>query len=154
MNDSILTSVKMALNGIAEDYTFFDEQIIMHINSVFMILHQMGVGPSIPFRITDSTATWTDFCGEFSDIEAVKSYVTLKTKLMFDPPVSSAHMQALDNVIKELEWRLYSAESTTNFDPEKTAEIYSDFPGSLIPGDTFSNSRRVVRRTEVWNIGS
>ena len=154
MTDSILTSVKKALNGIDEDYTFFDDQLIMHINSVFMILYQMGVGPSTPFKITDKTATWSDFCGDFSDIEAVKTYVTLKVKLIFDPPVASAHLQALDHCIKECEWRLYSAESTTNFDPDKTAEIYADFGRTLDHDDTDSSSSSTrIRRTEVWYTG-
>lgn len=105
--DSILTSVKKLL-GMTEEYTAFDTDLIIHINSVLMILRQMGVGPDEPFAISDATATWSDFCGGKGDIEAVKSYVALKVKLLFDPPQSSSTMEATKNLIGELEWRLYT----------------------------------------------
>ena len=83
--DSILTSVKKLL-GLTEEYTAFDTDLIMHINSVLMILRQMGVGPQEGFGIVDATATWSDFCKNKADIEAVKSYVAMKVRLLFDPP--------------------------------------------------------------------
>lgn len=104
--DSILTSVKKLL-GVAEECTDFDTDVIMHINSVLMILNQMGVGPEKAFAISDATATWSEFVGERADLEAVKSYVGLKVRLLFDPPQSSATMEATKNLISELEWRLY-----------------------------------------------
>lgn len=104
--DSILTSVKKLL-GLTEEYTAFDPDLIMHINSVLMILRQMGVGPEKGFTISDATATWSEFCNERTDLEAVKSYVALKVKLLFDPPQSSSTMEATKNLISELEWRLY-----------------------------------------------
>lgn len=106
--DSILTSVKKLL-GIAEEYTAFDPDIIMSINSVFAILEQLGVGPDGGFFISDATATWKDYFGDSKDIEhneAVKNYIGLKVKLMFDPPTSSTVMQATTNLTSELEWRL------------------------------------------------
>lgn len=104
--DSILTSVKKLL-GLTEEYTAFDADLIMHINSVLMILNQMGVGPKKAFAISDATATWSEFMGERTDLEAVKSYVALKVNLLFDPPQSSATIEATKNLISELEWRLY-----------------------------------------------
>ena len=106
--DSILTSVKKLL-GIAEEYTAFDPDVIMSINSVFAILEQLGVGPDGGFSITDSSMTWNDYFGASEDIEqneAVKNYIALKVKLMFDPPMSSTVMQATTNLTSELEWRL------------------------------------------------
>lgn len=106
--ESILTSVKKLL-GIAEEYTAFDLDIIMSINSVFAILEQLGVGPDGGFFITDSSTTWNDYFGASEDIEqneAVKNYIALKVKLMFDPPTSSTVMQATTNLTSELEWRL------------------------------------------------
>ena len=104
--ESILTSIKKLL-GIAEEYEHFDKDIIMHINSVFMILNQLGVGPSKGFMITDSSASWDDFLPEDSGkLEAVKSYMYMKVQLMFDPPLSSAVMEAKNRLISELEWRL------------------------------------------------
>lgn len=107
--DSILTSVKKML-GIAEEYTHFDADLIMHINSVFMILTQLGVGPSEGFSIEDDIATWDEFIQGKKDINAVKSYVGLKVRLLFDPPTSSAQMENTNKLINELEWRLNSAE--------------------------------------------
>lgn len=104
--NSILNSIKKLL-GISEDYESFDADIIMHINSVFMILNQLGVGPSESFMITDKTATWDDFLpNEEVKAEAVKSYMYLKVRLMFDPPLSSVVMECMNRTINELEWRL------------------------------------------------
>lgn len=104
--ESILNSVKESI-GIVEDYTVFDNTLIMHINSVFMILYQMGVGPKTPYRIEDSLDSWTDFIpSDNPNYESVKSYVCAKVRLMFDPPNGSAHKEALNQVISEFEWRL------------------------------------------------
>ena len=103
--DSILTSVKKLL-GITEECTDFDADIIMHINSALMILTQLGVGPSEGFFIEDKTDFWDDFITDIGQFEAVKTYVYMKVKLMFDPPSSSAVMDAMNRTISELEWRL------------------------------------------------
>ena len=104
--ESILTSIKKLL-GIAEEYEHFDNDIIMHINSVFMILTQLGVGPSTGFVITDSSASWDDFLPEGGEkLQAVKTYMYMKVRLMFDPPTSSAVMESMNRMINELEWRL------------------------------------------------
>lgn len=103
--DSILTSVKKKL-GIEEDYTHFDPEIIDHVNSVFTILTQLGVGPSEGFSITDSSAVWSDFILEKSNIEAVKTYVALKVRLIFDPPSSGIQTESINRLISEFEWRL------------------------------------------------
>ena len=111
MNESILTSIKKIL-GITEDYEHFDADIIMHINSVFMILKQLGVGPTEGFSINDKTATWDEFVSD-KQMEAVKSYVGMKVRLLFDPPLNSAVMECMNRMINELEWRLNAeAEST------------------------------------------
>lgn len=103
--ESILTSIKKLL-GIAEEYEHFDADIIMHINSVFLILTQIGVGPSEGFSIVDASAIWDDFIPEGKNLNAVKSYVYLKVKLLFDPPTSSALMESTERLAKEYEWRL------------------------------------------------
>jgi hypothetical protein len=103
--ESILTSIKKLL-GIEEEYEHFDSDIIMHINSVFMILNQLGVGPSEGFSIEDAESVWTDYIPDGSNLEAVKTYIHHQVKLMFDPPQSSAHIEALKRTISELEWRL------------------------------------------------
>lgn len=103
--DSILTSIKKLL-GITEDYTHFDTDIIMHINGVFMILRQLGVGPEGGFTISDASAVWSDFLPEGTNLELVKSYTYQKVRMLFDPPQSSAVMEAMKRSIDEFEWRL------------------------------------------------
>lgn len=109
--ESILTSVKKML-GITEDYTHFDNDIIMHINSVFSILTQLGVGDANGFSISDQSANWSDFIADETHIELVKSYVYLKVRLLFDPPQSSALIEAMNRQISEFEWRLNVAVDT------------------------------------------
>lgn len=103
--DSILTTVKKML-GITEDYEHFDTDLVIHINTVFSILNQLGVGPEDGFNITDKTEKWTDFIQDSKKLESVKSYVYLKVRLLFDPPQSSIVTEAVNNMISELEWRL------------------------------------------------
>lgn len=103
--ESILTSIKKLL-GIEEEYTQFDADIIMHINTVFLNLTQLGVGPSEGFLIEDDTAIWADFIGDSSQLQAVKTYMYLKVKLLFDPPLSSSVTESMNRMIAELEWRL------------------------------------------------
>lgn len=102
--DSILTSTKKLL-GIEESYTHFDDVIVMHINSVFMILTQLGVGPKQGFSITGAGEKWSEFIPEGSDLKAVKSYMHHKVRLMFDPPNASV-IESMNRTISELEWRL------------------------------------------------
>ena len=111
--ESILTSIKKFL-GVEEDYTHFDADLVMHINSVFMILTQLGVGPSKGFVIEDKNATWNDFlpADDLVKLSAVKSFIYLKVRLLFDPPSSTAVIESTNKLISELEWRLnVSAES-------------------------------------------
>ena len=105
--ESILTSIKKML-GIDEAYTHFDADIIMHINSVLMILTQLGVGPEEGFVIEDDTSTWINFIPEANaaQLHAVKTYIYMKVKLMFDPPLSSAVIESMNKQIAEFEWRL------------------------------------------------
>lgn len=103
--ESILTSIKKLL-GIAEEYTHFDADLIMHINSVLSILTQIGVGPAEGFSIKDKSSVWEDFVPENSKWELIKSYTYMKVKLLFDPPLSSSVMEAYNRTISELEWRI------------------------------------------------
>lgn len=113
--ESILTSIKKLL-GIHEDYEHFDTDIIMNINSAFMDLRLLGVGPTEGFSIEDEGAVWTDFLGDATDLEGVKMYIYLKVKLIFDPPQSSAVLSKYDEKIRELEWKL-----NVTVDPKPTA---------------------------------
>lgn len=106
--DSILTSIKKLL-GIAEEYEHFDTDLILHINSVFAVLTQLGVGPAEGFAIEDASATWSDFMPNDPRLNFVKSYIHSKVRLLFDPPLSSAVMESISRSISELEWRIQVA---------------------------------------------
>lgn len=117
--ESILTSIKKLL-GIAEEYTHFDADLIMHINSVFSILTQIGVGPAEGFSIKDESSVWSDFVPEKSKWELIKSYMYMKVKLLFDPPLNSAVIESANRIISELEWRiLVTAESEKTIEEEE-----------------------------------
>lgn len=115
MDQSILTSVKKLL-GIPDSYDAFDLDIIIHINTVFVVLYELGVGDE-PFSITDKTAVWSDFLKDSKDLNLVQTYVYLKVRLMFDPPTSSAAIQAMKDLISELEFRI-----NVLVDPRKSSE--------------------------------
>lgn len=103
--ESILTSTKKLL-GLAEDYIEFDVDITMHINSTFATLNQLAVGPTNSLFIVDKVATWDDFLVGQLNINSVKSYVYFKVRLAFDPPATSFAITSMENMAKELEFRL------------------------------------------------
>lgn len=105
MNNSILTSIKKLL-GVSSEYDAFDTDIIIHINSVFMVLNQLGVGPEEGFVITGSDEVWGEFTSNKLSIESVKTYIFLKVKLLFDPPLNSTVLKSYEDQINQLEWRL------------------------------------------------
>ena len=105
IDDSILNSTKKIL-GLSEEYDVFDLDVITHINSVFSTLEQLGVGPAGGFMIEGDTETWASFFGPDPRLNAVKSYVYLRVRLLFDPPATSFAVSAMQEQIKELEWRL------------------------------------------------
>lgn len=105
MSDSILNSTKKIL-GIEADYTAFDLDIVMHINTVFTTLVQLGIGPVNGFMIEDAAASWRDFLGNDLNLNSVKTYVYLRVRLLFDPPANSFLINSINEQIKELEWRL------------------------------------------------
>ena len=108
MEESILISVKKML-GISEEYKHFDLDLIIHINSVFSILNQLGAGTDETFSITDESAVWGDFLSTDISLNVVKSYMHLKVKLLFDPPLSTAVLESINRMISEFEWRIQVA---------------------------------------------
>ena len=121
--DSILTSVKKML-GIETEYEHFDADILMHINSVFSVLTQLGVGPASGFTVTDDKTNWVEFMQDEPKLNLVKSYMFLKVKLLFDPPMSSAVLECYKTQISEYEWRLNVAAENDDADPDEP-EHYS-----------------------------
>lgn len=120
--ESILTSIKKML-GITEEYEHFDSDLIIHINSVFMILTQLGVGAPSGFSIQDKSTTWKEFISDETKLQLVKSYTHMKVKLLFDPPLSSAVIASMEKMIAEAEWRLNIA-AETNIEKSEEYESY------------------------------
>lgn len=128
MLTSILTSTKKNL-GIAQDYTEFDEDIILHINSVLSILTQIGIGPREGFHIEDETAEWADFLQGDDRLNSVKTYVYLRVRLLFDPPSTSFLIASLQKQLEEIEWRLNVVRETYGWvdpDPDPLGEDVYD----------------------------
>lgn len=117
MDNSILTDIKKLL-GFPAEYDVFDQDIIIHINSVFFKLHQLGVGPEKTFTINDNKAKWSDFSSEMTDYEAIKTFVYLSVRLVFDPPQNSYLANVIKEQIAEYEWRLLTEGSLRKPDVE------------------------------------
>lgn len=107
MDNSILLDIKKLL-GLTSEYDVFDTDIIININSIFMVLNQLGVGPERPYMISGDSEQWSDFTDDISFVSAVKTYIYLRVKLIFDPPSSSFVIESINKQIAELEWRLKS----------------------------------------------
>lgn len=119
--DSILASIKKLL-GTTEDYNHFDQDIIMYINGCFMDLHQLGVGPDEGFAIFDSEAAWVDFDDNVLLLNAIKPYIYLKVKLIFDPPSSASVIKSFENIIDKFEWRINMIHEQSIADREEVVQ--------------------------------
>ena len=117
--ESILTSIKKLL-GIMSDYTNFDDDIIIHINTAFAMLNQLGVGPEGGFMIVDANSRWEDYTTE-KNLNMVKTYIYLKVRLLFAPPTSSALIESINRTLSEIEWRIF-----LEGDPKPEEELPSD----------------------------
>ena len=102
--DSILATIRLGV-GVPEDYTVFDTELIMDINSAFMVLYQLGVGDA-PFQITGEDEVWSSYIALSDNLEGVKTYIRDSVKLMFDPPMNSFLVDLLERRKKEFEWRI------------------------------------------------
>ena len=105
--DSILETITHMI-GPSGDYSYFESDLIVHINAAFSRLCQLGVGPSSPFRITGKSETWDEFLTDEGEMEDVKQYVYLKVRYTFDPPANSFLTDAMEKQINQLEWLLNS----------------------------------------------
>lgn len=112
--ESILTSIKKLL-GIPEEYPHFDQDIIMHINTVLITLNQLGVGPTEGFRISDELDTWEDFLGDNMLLQGnVITFVYLNVKMLFDVNQPSNVLAATERRITELTWRITAMAESLN----------------------------------------
>lgn len=143
MEDSILNSIKKSL-GITPEYTQFDPEIIMHINSVFMFLQQIGVGPTNTYSIESDSETWTDFfsSANVKDVNAAKSLMFLKVKMLFDPPTIGSVNESYNKLIDELTWRcLIEGDNVNDGIDDAASGNESDEPG--IAALSYGFGRRV-----------
>lgn len=144
MIQSILDSVKKVLS-IDPSYEAFDEDILMHVNSVFSTLTQLGVGPDNGFMIEDKTAVWSDFIvGNDPRFSMVKSYMVLRVRLLFDPPATSFAIESMQKQIDQLEWRINVEREYQKYPtpptPEEGQTVWSlsvgdPWPPEAVPGD-------------------
>ena len=105
MQDSILMTIRKLVCG--NPYAdHFDTDLLVHINACFSILNQLGVGPENGFVVTDETQSWSSYIADNYILNMVKTYVMLKVKKIFDPPLTSSVLEAMDKEISQLEWRL------------------------------------------------
>ena len=113
MEASILISVKKVL-GIAPEYTAFDEDILMHINTALSTLTQLGIGPAAGYTVDGTDDDWDDLFGATEHpLNAIKSYIFLRVRMLFDPPQTSYLIDAMTRQVNELEWRLNIHRETT-----------------------------------------
>ena len=165
LTDSILLTVKKML-GIAEEYHAFDIDIVVNINSIFLTLNQLGVGPKTPFQISGDAETWADFLGDQKeDVVGVPTYVYLKTRLLFDPPTNSFLVDAMQSQVEELEWRLnFQAEGGgksgdnemgSENQPDKSENLPDPFDDELDEFGTLHRSRESEARLlrAAWHQG-
>ena len=118
MEESILKTIKQLI-GCPDDFEQFDLDLMIHINSAFAALTQLGVGPKEGYQITDSDNVWSEFEEDTQKSSLIKDYVYIKTRLLFDPPTSGSLMDSLKEQLKEMEWRLYIMYYPVSADDEK-----------------------------------
>jgi hypothetical protein len=121
--DSILDSVKKVL-GIDKDYDAFDVDIVMHINTVFATLHQLGIGPEAGFAIEDASPTWEEYLGDDMRLNNIKTYIYMRVRIVFDPPTTGFLLSSMKEQIQELEWRIsIRREGDSYVDPVPTTVV-------------------------------
>lgn len=123
--NSILASIRKLVCGV-ESESPFDNDLILHINSCFTILHQLGVGSDEPFMISGEEETWRDFFDEKNVISLVKSWMYLKVRLLFDPPASGVLVDSMNSQLSEFEWRMIRAS-----EGKKEAELWGKWDENL-----------------------
>jgi len=114
--ESILDTIKQLLGIPIEDESF-DTDIKVYINTITPNLAQMGIGPKNGFIVISKDQLWSEYVDStIINLEGVKQYIYLKVKLIFDPPTNSTTVQAINDSLKELEWRMMLAVETNNLE--------------------------------------
>lgn len=133
--DSILQSIKKVL-GISSEYDAYDIDVIMHVNSVFSTLYQLGLGVEDQFSIEDANATWDDMFSGYKAVATIKTYIGMRVKQIFDPFQTGFATDSYDRQIKEMEWRINVAMSSIpNVESSETSSTPATIPQSEIIWD-------------------
>ena len=109
VEDSILLSIKKLLGMDPIEFTQYDTDLIIHINTFIEFLNQLGVDIPEGFKINDENALWSDYLNkpEYNGIkDSIKNYIYLRVRLVFDPSTNSSLLNSINDTIKELEWRI------------------------------------------------
>ena len=109
VEDSILLSIKKLLGMDPIEFTQYDTDLIIHINTIIEFLNQLGVDIPEGFKINDENTLWSDYLNkpEYNDIkDSIKNYIYLRVRLVFDPSTNSSLLNSINDTIKELEWRI------------------------------------------------
>ena len=109
VEDSILLSIKKLLGMDPIEFTQYDTDLIIHINTFIEFLNQLGVDIPEGFKINDENTLWSDYLNkpEYNDIkDSIKNYIYLRVRLVFDPSTNSSLINSINDTIKELEWRI------------------------------------------------
>ena len=109
VEDSILLSIKKLLGMDPIEFTQYDTDLIIHINTIIEFLNQLGVDIPEGFKMNDENALWSDYLNkpEYNDIkDSIKNYIYLRVRLVFDPSTNSSLLNSINDTIKELEWRI------------------------------------------------
>lgn len=134
VTQSILKTIKKML-GLMEDHTAFDLDIIVDINSTFLTLNELGIGPEYPYAITGVSETWSDFLDDQEKyLAGVQTYVYMRVRLMFDPPSNSFLVDSMQKQIQEFEWRF-----TVQPKDDKSLKYVNSFKAKIPPYDNSSS---------------
>lgn len=130
--DTILGSVKNIL-GIPSDQDPFDQELILHINSVLFTLRQLGVVSNEGFELETGEETWNHFFAATGYTKAdVAAYIGYKVRIAFDPPTNQSLLSSYKEMISELEWRLNSMREEKEWTPPTSVAPPTWYPQETI----------------------
>lgn len=107
-DDSILRTIAKMVDadGLEGGDQYYDQDLTIHINTALFELYQVGVGNK-GFTVTGEDETWSDYLGDdLPHLQAAKDFIYASTKLIFDPPQSTAMQAALKETADRILYRL------------------------------------------------